>query len=557
MVDTQQHSANRMALIENRTQAFIFALLIATFSVGTFILSCRAASQSSISDTENRKLSSLPTIHSVRRDLPGFANAFDRFWNDHFLDRVTLTRIRSIILYRVFSTSSSSAVAIGADNWLFWLTEPVMANDPFTPEQLKAWAQLLQNRSDLLKEQNIEFVFMPVPEKSTIYSEYLEPRIRVIEGASRLRQLIDYLQKNTTVKTINLTPIFGQEKISHQLYLRTDTHWTDYGALVAANQIFRILQKSFPAVTGIEPASLHPSEMIVSGDLAKMLGLYGVLTERIFQFNEKNIQAKTPEGKAMVSQTSELGSTVETALKTQNLPRAFVMRDSFTLALQPFLSERFSYAKYFWSEAMPVRMLLAAKPHVVIEETAERHLYDLGILDGMAFGTWPFHPVRQDVHILTSTENGAKTKYDQLAASSHSAPSSHDAASSNDAVFANKIALDGVSAVLTNDKLTGNKLTCRLDWRALSDQTPNQVLTLHVLDAENKTIAAADYPQNPSYLTFAAGDRWTDKVSIDWKSPRKPVRLGIAMYMTRQVFTRVQANNSDWQGFRAIFPLER
>jgi alginate O-acetyltransferase complex protein AlgJ len=551
MVDTQQHSANRMALIENRTQAFIFALLLATFSVGTFLLSCRAASKSSISDTENRKLSSLPTIHSVSRDLPGFANAFDRFWNDHFLDRVTLTRIRSIILYRLFATSSSSAVAIGADNWLFWLTEPVMANDPFTPEQLKAWAQLLQNRSDLLKEQNIEFVFMPVPEKSTIYSEYLEPRIPVIEGASRLRQLIDYLQKHTTVKTIDLNQKFGQEKISHQLYLRTDTHWTDYGALIAANQIFRILQKSFPAVTEIEPSSLHPSEMIVSGDLAKMLGLYGVLTEKIFQFNEKNSQARTPDGKAMVSQKSELGSTVETVLTAKNLPRTFVMRDSFTLALQPFLSERCSYAKYYWSEAMPVRMLFEAKPNVVIEETAERHLYDLGILDGMAFGTWPYHPVRQDIHALNSIEYGAKTGHAQPAASFH------NTASSSNAVFANKIALDSVSTALTDNKLTGNKLVCRLDWRALSDQTPNQVLTLHVLDAENNTIAAADYPQNPSYLTFAAGDKWTDKISIDWKSPRKPMRLGIAMYKTREVFTRVQANNSDWQGFRAIFPLQR
>jgi alginate O-acetyltransferase complex protein AlgJ len=545
MADTQQHSAGGMRLAENYIQAMIFTLLLAAFSAGTIFCASSAANQSLISETENRKLSSMPTIHSVNRDLPGFAPAFARFWDDHFLGRVTLNRIRGLILYRLFATSSSPAVAIGKDGWLFWLTEPVMANDPFTQEQLKVWAQLLQNRSDLLQEHNVQFVFVPVPEKSTIYSEYLEPRIRRREDTSRLKQLIDYLKKQTTVKTIDLTKTFAQEKLSHQLYLRTDTHWTDYGALIAANQIFHILQKSFPSITEIDPASMQTMEITVSGDLAKMLGLYGVLTEKVFEFREKIIQARTPEGRAMVSQTSELGSTVETRLNAKNLPRAFVMRDSFTLALQPFLSERFSYAKYYWSEAMPVRMLFEAKPNVVIEETAERHLYDLGILDGMAFGTWPYHPVQQDIHTLTGTEDGAKTDHAQ------------SAVSSNNAVFANKIALDGVFALLTNNKLTGNKLTCRLDWRALSDQTPNQVLTLHVLDAENKTIAAADYPQNPSYLTFAAGDKWTDKTSIEWKGSRKPVRLGIAMHKTREVFTRVQANNCDWQGFRAIFPLER
>jgi alginate O-acetyltransferase complex protein AlgJ len=539
MVDIQ-HSFRRMRLTENYMQVLIFTWLLLSFSVGTAFCASSLANKSLISQTENRKLHRFPLLHSVSRDLPGFAPDFASFWDDHFLGRVLLTRMRSLILYRLFATSSSSAVAIGKDNWLFWLTEPVMANDPFTPEQLKIWAQLLQNRSDFLREHNIQFVFMPVPEKSTIYAEYLESRIHRREEASRLKQLIDYLQKHTTVTVVDLSKIFLSEKFSNQLYLRTDTHWTDYGALTAANQIFRVLQKSFPAISEIDPASMQPIEFTVSGDLAKMLGLYGTLTEKIFEFKEKSSNARTPDGKATVSQTSEPRSIVETKLNEKNLPRAFVIRDSFTLALQPFLSERFSNAKYYWSQAMPVQMLLESKPNVVIEEMAERHLYELGDSDGMAFGTWPYYPVRQNVHSLAGTEEGSK-HYTALPLDP-----------SMKATFANGLEIDGVSAVLT-----GDKLSCTLDWKALSDQIPNEVLTLHVLDGQNRTIAAANYPQNPSYLSFVRGDRWTDAISINCNGSKKPVRLGIAMYKTSDVFTRVQANNSDWQGFRALFPIKQ
>ncbi len=527
MVYSQHHSTKTNARRENRIQALLFVAVLFVFFGANIRSGWQATRQKLVSDDENRQLSSFPRVHSLKRDLPRFAPAFENFYNDHAFARIQLNQLRSLILYQCFSSSSSPVVAIGKNKWLFWLIEPLTVDDPFTEEQLKLWAQLLQNRSDLLAAQKIKYVFTIVPEKSTVYADYLSPKLSFNPRTSRLMQLTAYIKTHTTVQFVDLLPVLAHEKKRHQVYLKTDTHWTDYGGLVAAAELGKKMSKFLP-IKNIDKDSYHFTGKLISGDLARLLGLKNVVSEVTPALaRDTKFLARTPSGGEASTVETSLRSQFVTVKKIGHLPRAFVLRDSFTIALMPYLSEQFSYVKYFWDQALPVRMLADAKPDVVIQEMAERNLYSLGYLDDLPLGLWPSYPNRQQ--ILPPAAPIKKSL----------------------AVFDNETALEQVSITKTK-----SQIAVALTWTALKNCVPNDTIAIHLLDKDNQTLGRIDYPQNQSYLSLETGDRWQDNFSVDLSAGKQPAKLAIAIFKTKYFFNPVQSKHTDWNGYRAIFDLQ-
>jgi len=282
-------------------------------------------------------------------------------------------------------SSSNPQVLLGLDDWLFYINpkegdslEDYRRNDPLTKEQLSSWKNVLETKYRWLKQQGIPYVFVIVPDKYSIYPEYMPKHIRQVGKQTRLDQLIDYM-KDSEVPVLDLRPALLQAKQQGQLFYKTDTHWNDFGAAIAQYEIIRSMQKFYP---NIDPVSYSIQDFVLkeykSGDIANMLNISYILKEMVPELretlpicnkqilNETHIDPKKDPQKAAFI----------TECRT-NAPKALIFRDSFFINLQPYMSQYLAKTVYVWE--WPDLTLLKKymqynQPDIVIEARVERHL---------------------------------------------------------------------------------------------------------------------------------------------------------------------------------------
>jgi len=105
-------------------------------------------------------------------------------------------------------------------------------------EHLETYQWFLRDRRDWLAEKGIRYIFLPVPNKESIYPEHIPWRIRRNAGTSLYDQIIGYLNENPGFSDyIDLKEVFLRQKAGNQLYPKTDSHWNVDGAFEAYNNI--------------------------------------------------------------------------------------------------------------------------------------------------------------------------------------------------------------------------------------------------------------------------------------------------------------------------------
>ena len=159
-----------------------------------------------------------------------------------------------------------------------------------------------------------------VPNKSTIYSEYMPDTIRKFRDTTRLDQFMEHMRRHSRVSVLDLREALFKAKSNHPLYWKTDSHWNSYGAYIGYTEIMRRLCAQLP---GLKPVSIRGDEVRIEpsptgGDLAQMLFLQDSLPEE----NETRLNLET--------------SSTQPALDT------LVLRhDSFGDALYPYFHRHF------------------------------------------------------------------------------------------------------------------------------------------------------------------------------------------------------------------------
>ena len=354
-------------------------LLIATFIIGLFLPLVLTHNRKE-SATEKRKLADFPKLEWSQKALTKFPSQFELFFNDHFGLRDQLTQIYS--LYSILLKSSSNPkVLIGLEDWLFYVNpvegnslEDYRRNDPLTLEELRVWKIGLEEKHAWLKQQGIPYLFIVIPDKYSIYPEYMPKHIRQVGKQTRLDQLIDYM-KNSEVPVLDLRPALLQAKQQGQLFYKTDTHWNDFGAAIAQYEILRVIQKFYPNLTPMNYSwqNFKLTEYN-SGDIANMLNISYFLKEIVPELHkpllicDKHIVEKHPE--------DQIKATFFTDCRS-NAQKELIFRDSFFIALQPYISQHFAKTVYVWE--WPDLNLIkkyqqSNQPNIVIEARVERHL---------------------------------------------------------------------------------------------------------------------------------------------------------------------------------------
>ena len=226
---------------------------------------------------------------------------------------------------------------------------------------MHALVQNLEILRDYAQSYGSEFLLTVAPNKNTLYPANMPYYFSQDTAALRNRDLLHSALEKSDIPYCNLFEVFAKQ--SETLYLKTDSHWNNKGALLAYNTILDTLEKAhedFSSADVTRKKDFH-------GDLSNML--YPALNE-----TEYNYSYGTD---SLFSYVTDTDSTEEPFIQTKSGASGtlYMYRDSFGNALVPFFATAYESARFTKSFPMILENdLTAASADTVIFEIAERNI---------------------------------------------------------------------------------------------------------------------------------------------------------------------------------------
>ncbi len=325
--------------------------------------------------TEKRRLALRPPAPRSMGAVQRYPRLFERYFDDQFGLRSLLVRAYMQLMVHGLHVPQINNVIIGQAGWLYYAGNGEMADyqrtRQFSAAQLARIVHTQQQRCDWLRQRGIAYVVFIPPNKSSVYPEHMLPSLPRAAGASRLQQVVTALRTRTTVPVVDVEMLFSTARYARLLYLMTDSHWNDYGALLAQQVLLREVARAVSNVAPIETSACTITEEPRMGsDLAFMLGLQdtyhdtNVLVCPLTGFMATNVALPYALPKDYLAYATEHPN--------KQLPRAVIFRDSFGNRSNPFLAECFSRSVFLWTYDFDAAVIEREQPAVVIYQLVER-----------------------------------------------------------------------------------------------------------------------------------------------------------------------------------------
>jgi alginate O-acetyltransferase complex protein AlgJ len=354
---------------------FVTSLLIA--SIGSF------RERASVAD-ENRLPAALPEAASTLQGWLAFPGRFERYFNDHFGLRARLLAVDHWARAAVFGVSPVPTVLVGRQGWLYFLGEDAKAFDrwyrgigAFTDAEVEALRNELLHRREYLRHLGIPYLVVVVPEKYSVYPEFLPDWAKPITPTTALDRIADDVARHPELHFLDLRTALRKAKQNERTYYKTDSHWNFVGASIGYRVLMAELERLLPGLSTVPPGRppYDPAVDFYSGDLSRMIGatarfreddiapLWKILADTWPHCAKRDTAGETPGFEFYVYLCA-------------NPPRyrALVYRDSMAIPLIPLLSENFVRTSYVSTRVMDPALVERLRPDVVIEELVERTL---------------------------------------------------------------------------------------------------------------------------------------------------------------------------------------
>ena len=278
-------------------------------------------------------------------------------------------------------------VHVGNDGWLFLVKgannviDLYQRQSIFTEEMVQQWKELLEGRNERLIGLGAKYVHLPAPEKLTILSEHYDGQIENINGSPIKRLFRSYSQ--APEYAVNVVPYFSERLTKVQLYWKTDTHWSFWGAYCA----YQLLCNKLGYEPNSDLVNYNYAQVKIALDLGSKVEpkvkedvrYYHLnrLSERVYandlvQFKEKN--SLENEGSLHVGSHVVFRNNSNSAIDKT----VILFGDSFSeyrpILLSGMLAETFREVHFVWSAALDYDYIGQVKPDIVVSELAERFM---------------------------------------------------------------------------------------------------------------------------------------------------------------------------------------
>ena len=286
-----------------------------------------------------------------------------------FAFRPYLVSCRSFLYEKLLQSSAEPQVVLGKEGELFYAsTLDDYAGIGLSDAELRQIALHLKGIQNTLEAQGKQFVFTVAPNKNSLIPEAMPGRFTENLEASNYRRLQPLLREYG-VHTVDLHHLLDGRR---DLYYTTDSHWTAEGAALAADALLGELGQETDFGSG--PFAVQGVHI---GDLYQMLYPTGKgrEAEPVFVPGFTYETAADPRGGDAVT----IRSTCEVG--TGSL---YCLRDSFGIALYPYLAEAFAEAEFSRSADYSLAAFEETEADTVILEIVERNLARLLPEEGAA-----------------------------------------------------------------------------------------------------------------------------------------------------------------------------
>jgi hypothetical protein len=206
--------------------------------------------------------------------------AAEAWLNDHFPLRSRLVRWHATLRHR-WLREPSKLVAVGRDDWLFYLgektVEDLAGRDRFTDAELAAWVRAVEGRRAWWRERGADYMIVFAPNKSTIYPEklpqFLQSRIR----PGKLDQLLAYFDTHRCAAAyLDLRVPLRGLKANATAYWPTDSHWSAEGLVASCDAIMNGLRvMGVPQRVRDEASWVRGERLQRDGDCVGLLSMNG------------------------------------------------------------------------------------------------------------------------------------------------------------------------------------------------------------------------------------------------------------------------------------------
>jgi len=282
------------------------------------------------------------------------------------------------------AATDKTHVHLGRDGWLFLIAGSNRVMDRYRGPLaqwwlLRRWSRLIAARAARAERLGIRCLHVFVPEKLSVYDNKTDG-LRYDPGHASTRLLARRLGRSPAYLDL-LAPLRAARDGEAPLYLRTDTHWSLEGCLLAYRTLMRALGATPPADIALRPRVECPEVMDLGGKLAEppveAVERMAILRDATRVETGPLLAAYEAAGRAADLHT---GAHVvyRNAAETAD-PRRLVLFGDSCAHFAPFmltglLAESFREVHFVWSSSLDWHYIEAVKPDILLYELAERFI---------------------------------------------------------------------------------------------------------------------------------------------------------------------------------------
>lgn len=341
-------------------------LYITAFFAACLVPSLGMAVTKQETSSENRQLSTFPELKTEEGINTQWLPQMGEYFQEHFALRNEFVTANALLNGKLLGTSTADGVIQGTDGWLYYKDSlnDYLGEELLSERSLFNIAHTLSLMQEGLEKKGVQFLFTVAPNKNSLYDENM-PYYDSLKASNEknLFSLQKYLEKEQ-VSYADLYEMFsGEEEV---FYHKTDSHWNNKGASMAAETLLSALRKEHTSYAD-EPYTIKKD---FTGDLDEMLYPLATIPDEEVYYDKQTTFAYVGE----VESNFDPKITTVNPVKSGSL---VMFRDSFGNALLPFMAD--AYANAYFSRGVPYQMSEVDEKDAdtVIVERAERFLPEM------------------------------------------------------------------------------------------------------------------------------------------------------------------------------------
>jgi alginate O-acetyltransferase complex protein AlgJ len=248
-------------------------------------------------DAEKRKAAEWPGVPRTRDEVRAWPAAVEAFVQDRVGLRDAAVRSYNRLVVFGLHASPVSRVVLGRGGWLFYdstatpglsTVADARRSRPLPRRKVDVLADMILTRRDLVSGWGGRYLFVVVPEKASIYPEWLPAALTQVGRGKPLEQLAARLTPAPEGPFLDLTQVLWAGKQRPEVYYRTDSHWNQLGAFHGLVAIMNVLGRDHPdlVIPNVGDLAIQQSRR-GGGDLATMLNLAPMFSDTLWQLSPR------------------------------------------------------------------------------------------------------------------------------------------------------------------------------------------------------------------------------------------------------------------------------